>query len=420
MKHTLPFLITLLLVQTIVSHAATLPADTLYLRNREKRAVEVKEVYPDRVRFRPLNRPATELLSVPLAEVARIRYANGTQDEFNPLLPLPRPAITWTTQPPERTDKEDLALLACVLHQAQRVQAEVNGVAVPAGTRAIKTVGAACADGLSFSQSVRLREGDNQIVLVARNETGETRSAPLTIRYEKARKRIALVIGNGGYADPNRLTNPTNDAKAMATKLRDLGFEVIERQDTKQIDLRMVVAQFGNSLQNQPVDVALFYYAGHGIQVGGKNYLIPVDIIPQSESDVRVLAISADEVLDQMDTDQNQERTNIVILDACRDNPLTRSWTRSTGGKGLAGMSAPAGSVIAFSTKPGQTAQDGQAGNSPYTTALLKVLDEPGLQLEDIFKLVRVRVMQSTNSQQIPMENSLITRDVILNRVKEK
>jgi len=117
-------------------------------------------------------------------------------------------------------------------------------------------------------------------------------------------------------------------------------------------------------------------------------------------------------------TDENSQRTNIMILDACRDNPLSRTWTRSSGTKGLASMSAPPGTLITFSTKPGSTALDGDGKNSPYTSELLKALDLPDLRLEDIFRTVRVRVMELTNRQQIPMENSLLTRDLILNRTR--
>ena len=151
------------------------------------------------------------------------------------------------------------------------------------------------------------------------------------------------------------------------------------------------------------------------MQIAGKNYLVPVDISPRTETELKVLAISADDILDQMaSADENSQRTNIMILDACRDNPLSHTWTRSTGNKGLAGMSAPPGTLITFSTKPGFTSLDGEGKNSPYTSELLKALDVPGLRLEDIFRTVRIRVMELTNRQQVPMENSLLTREVIL------
>ena len=395
-------------------------ADTIYLRTRVKQVIVVQEVYPTQIRYLELGGEKKDIRSLSINEVSQIMYANGTKDVFNPFYPQPQPLIQWLTEATE-TDKEELTINACIQHNPQTVRVEVNGVVSSINVRGFKAVTSTdCTDGLPITHSVRLREGQNQIVLIAVNASGTTRSKPLIFQFQKNPKRIALVIGNSAYSASNRLPNPINDSKALAQKLRSLGFEVIERQDTKQGDLRNVVAQFGSSIQSQKYEVALFFFAGHGIQVGGRNYLIPIDITPQSESELKVLAVSADDILDQMNTEGNTERTNLMILDACRDNPLARNWTRSTGGKGLASMSAPAGTLIAFSTRPGQTALDGDGKNSPYTSELLKALDEPLMRLEDIFKMVRVKVMQVTNSQQIPMENSLLTRELILNKSRKK
>ncbi|GAB3169308.1 caspase family protein [Telluribacter humicola] len=400
------------------------PADTLYLLNREKQVVEVKQVFPDKINYWKEGTSKKDIRTLPISQIAQIVYSNGTRDEFNVVADQPQgqpqPAIQWLTQV-GHTDKQELSLTACVQNKAQGMKVEVNGVESPINVRGFKPVAANdCAGGVSVSHTVRLREGQNTVVFVATNSAGTTRSVPLAIMYEKAQKRVALIIGNSSYSAANKLPNPINDAKAMSQKLRGLGFDVIERYDTRQGELRTAVAQFGSSLQDQNVEVALFYYAGHGMQVAGKNYLIPVDITPQSESELKVLAVAADEVLDQMNNENNTNRTNLMILDACRDNPLARSWTRSTGGKGLANMGAPAGTLIAFSTRPGQTAQDGDGSNSPYTAELLKALDEPQKRLEDIFKTVRVRVMELTHSQQIPMENSLLTQELILNKSGKK
>lgn len=396
--------------------AAGIEADTLHLRSREKQVVEVKEVYPDHIRYRKPGEK--ELVSTPLGDVAEVGYTNGTRDVFNPFWLAEKPDIRWMSDP-QYTFKPELRLNACIRNSVDNVRIEVNGVASPV-TRSFKTLPAkdsTCTGGKPLSHQVILREGKNDIRIVASNAFGESVSEVLSVTFEKAGKRVALVVGNSTYLSGSQLQNPENDARAITGKLTELGFDVIERIDAKQGDLRAAVAQFGSSVQNRDLEVALFYYAGHGMQVGGKNYLLPVDINPQSEMELKVLAVAADEILDQMAAlDDRSERTNIMILDACRDNPLSRGWTRSPGGKGLASMSAPPGSLITFSTTPGSTALDGDGRNSPYTSELLKALDTPGLRLEEIFRTVRVRVMELTNRQQIPMENSLLTREVILNK----
>lgn len=397
--------------------ASNIAADTLFLRTREKKVVEIREVYPDQVKY--MLAGGRSLVAVPIRDIAEIVYNNGIRDVFNPFNAAGKPEIKWLSQV-SYSDKPEVRLTACVLNDADKTQIEVNGTLTPVVARSFKTVKEeGCPNGSQVSHQVVLKEGTNSIRLIASNSSGASHSETLSIVYEKAKKRIALVVGNSKYQSGSKLQNPENDAKSISQKLTGLGFTVIERIDAKQGDLRAAVAQFGSSVQSQDFEVALFYYAGHGIQVAGKNYLMPVDISPQSEMELKVLAVSADEILDQMAAaDENSQRTNIMILDACRDNPLSRTWTRSSGAKGLAGMSAPPGTLITFSTKPGSTALDGDGKNSPYTSELLKALDVPDLRLEDIFRTVRVKVMELTNRQQIPMENSLLTRELILNRTK--
>lgn len=399
--------------------AAGSPADTLYLRSREKKVVEIREVYPDVIRYKAADRKG--LVSLPRADVAEIVYTNGTRDVFNAFHSDGKPELRWLTNI-SYSNTPEIRLHACVVNEAEQLRIEVNGTSIPVETRSFKTHAAketGCSGGMQIFPQVVLKEGRNTIRLVARNRAGEATSETRSILYEKGKKRIAMVVGNSKYQGSSKLQNPENDARAITQKLVDLGFDVIERLDAGQGDLRGAVAQFGSRVQDQDVEVALFYYAGHGVQISGKNYLIPVDIAPQSEMELKMLAVSADEVLDQMSPgDESTHRTNIMILDACRDNPLSRSWTRSSGSKGLASMSATPGTLITFSTKPGYTALDGDGQNSPYTSELLKALDMPDLRLEDIFRTVRIRVMELTNRQQVPMENSLLTREVILNRTR--
>ena len=213
-------------------------------------------------------------------------------------------------------------------------------------------------------------------------------------------KRVALVIGNSAYKEAP-LKNPVNDARDVASALRKLGFEVIEKTNVSQKEMNRAIVQFGEKLTTDTV--ALFYYAGHGIQVKGKNYLIPVDAQIQSEASIRSEAVDVDGVLDQLTVSS----LNIVILDACRNNPFERRF-RSLGG-GLAQMDAPKGSLIAYATAPGKTAADGDSRNGLYTQELLKHIQTPALPLETVFKRVRVGVMTASGEAQMPWETSSLT-----------
>jgi hypothetical protein len=167
---------------------------------------------------------------------------------------------------------------------------------------------------------------------------------------QQAEKRVALVIGNGAYAD-SPLKNPVNDARAMTAALNALGFDVIARENVTQKQMQRAIAEFGRKVAGG--GVGLFYYAGHGMQVGGKNYLLPVDAVIESEADVRLETVDVDAVLDQV----RDNRLNLVILDACRNNPFERRFRG--GGRGLAIVEAPVGTMIAYATAPGKVARDG-------------------------------------------------------------
>jgi uncharacterized caspase-like protein len=164
---------------------------------------------------------------------------------------------------------------------------------------------------------------------------------------------------------------------------------------------------FGRRLKEY--DVALFFYAGHGVQVNGHNYLIPVDATLESENDAEYDCVRADRVLAKMEA--GGTKTNIVILDACRDNPFERSWHRGARGTGLAFMNAPSGSLIAYSTSPGSVASDGTGVNGTYTAALLEHVDTPGVTILQMFQRVRARVISRTNNQQIPWESTSLSGD---------
>jgi uncharacterized caspase-like protein len=220
----------------------------------------------------------------------------------------------------------------------------------------------------------------------------------------QAERRVALVIGNSTYKD-SPLLNPGNDARAMAGSLHNFGFEVLYGENLSQNDIKRNIRSFGEKIRNG--GVGLFYYAGHGIQVRGSNYLIPVGATITSEDEVEYESVDVGLVMAQMETARN--RLNIVILDACRNNPFARSFRSAQ--KGLASIDAPSGTLIAYATAPGSVASDGTQGHGLYTQQLLKYMRVPGLSIEQVFKQVRVAVRSQTQGKQIPWESSSLEGD---------
>jgi formylglycine-generating enzyme required for sulfatase activity len=219
--------------------------------------------------------------------------------------------------------------------------------------------------------------------------------------------RIALVIGNSEY-ESGPLPNPANDAKLIAETLTDLGFEVVLRRNADQNAMKRAIQDFGARLEKAgPQAIGLFYYAGHGAQLNGRNYLIPTTARIEREGDMEIEAVAADWVIEQMRYARNG--LNIVILDACRNNPFTRSMRSMD--RGLATMDAPAGILIAYSTAPGEVAADGSGRNSPYTEALTRNMRELHEPVEQVFKRVRIGVMSATSGKQVPWESSSLTGD---------
>lgn len=231
------------------------------------------------------------------------------------------------------------------------------------------------------------------------------RLSPGTISANQdSQKRIALLIGNATYTT-SPLANPVNDVRGMATALRKAGFTVIKHENLNFRQMREAVRDFGEKLSKD--QVGLFYYSGHGVQVDGRNYLIPVNSDIKYEDEVASSALDAEMVLAKLESAKN--KLNIVVLDACRDSPLGRRTRTST--KGLSNMNAASGTMIAFSTAPGQVALDGKGSNSPYTKHLISAIQKEGLLLEQVFKEVRGNVMKDTNGTQVPWENSSILGD---------
>jgi uncharacterized caspase-like protein len=234
----------------------------------------------------------------------------------------------------------------------------------------------------------------------------------------KADKRVAFVVGNGAYKNVVQLPNPPIDAKAMAATLRNVGFEVIEGTNLTRDAMTEKLLDFGKKAQG--ADIAVFYYAGHGIAISGTNYLLPIDADIKSEMDVKLgAAINVDLTLDQT---MGDAKVKLVFLDACRDNPFaarikSNSPTRSVSvQQGLAEMKSGEGTLIAFATGPGQTALDGQEGNnSPFTRALIDHITQPGVEIQQAMTEVRAEVNEETHKGQLPWGHTNLIGAVYLN-----
>ncbi|CAN5465603.1 hypothetical protein BH11PSE11_BH11PSE11_04140 [soil metagenome] len=242
--------------------------------------------------------------------------------------------------------------------------------------------------------------------------------------YPRADAKIALVVGNAAYPS-GPLRNPGNDARAIAANLKSLGFQVTLKENTSRRELTEALREF--SINGARSDVRLFFYAGHGMQLKGRNYLIPVDADFNSEDDLPRQAADVTEFLDRLST--SRAGLNLVILDACRNNPFTSTTTlladsrraniktRGIGGgsrpsSGLAPLDAPSGTLVAFSTAPGSIARDSaNQEHSVYTKHLLQWMNTPGLPVERLFKQVRIGVSQETQQQQVPWETSSLMGD---------
>jgi polyhydroxyalkanoate synthesis regulator phasin len=227
-----------------------------------------------------------------------------------------------------------------------------------------------------------------------------------------ADSRVALIIGNSNYANANKLANPANDAADMADHLKKLGFNVFLGLDLNKAGFDAKIRDFSAALEES--GTAILFYAGHGLQVGGQNYLVPVDAKLARERDLEFEAVKLDFIMKQMELGR-EDKTNIVFLDACRDNPLSRSLARNMGtrstavGQGLAQVDAGVGTFVAYSTQPGNVALDGSGRNSPFTASLAKRMLEPGRNLTSVMIDVRKDVIASTGGKQVPWDHSALT-----------
>lgn len=225
------------------------------------------------------------------------------------------------------------------------------------------------------------------------------------------RRLTALVIGNAAYSATGTLANPVNDANDIAEKLRDFGFTVIQISDCTKKEMDRAVRDFKATLGAN--DVALFFFAGHGMQIEGENYLAPVDIDASDELEAKHSSLALNKVIETMEKGANA--TSIIVLDACRNNPFERAWTRSPKTRGLAPIYAPRGTLIAHATSPGQVASDGRGRNGAYTDALLKHLATPDCTIENMFKRVRNSLSAATGGKQISWEHTSLADEFFFN-----
>ena len=223
--------------------------------------------------------------------------------------------------------------------------------------------------------------------------------------------KLALVIGCSEYSYAGLLANPLNDANSIEVKLKSLGFEVMKSLNSNQKELKITIDEFGEKLKGY--DLGLFYFAGHGVQVKGINYLVPIDANLKTEKMVEYDCVEAGRVLAYME--ESKAKVNIVILDACRDNPFERSWGRGISQRGLTTMNVPSGSLIAYSTSPGKTASDGDGTNGLYTFSLLEHIGSKKTSIMTMFQQVRKDVMTKSKNEQIPWEATSLTADYFFN-----
>ena len=273
----------------------------------------------------------------------------------------------------------------------------------------------------AFSAYVPLAVGENRISIKATDTKMKSAYREFSINRkaeerpylsQTSEKRLALIIGNSEYTFGGSLANSVNDARAMQKSLESLGFKVFKFENSDQLTMKKAIDEFGRNLKNHTV--GLFFYAGHGVQVNGSNYLIPINANLENENDVEYDAVRADRVLAKMESAGS--KTNIIILDACRDNPFERSWRRGTKGNGLAFMNAPSGSIIAYATSPGSTASDGTGSNGLYTSAILQHIQTPNITIEQMFKRVRSTIIDWSGDKQVPWESTSLRGNFYFNQ----
>jgi hypothetical protein len=318
------------------------------------------------------------------------------------------PVVTWSNPETPNTivNVESFTIGACIKSPSElkSVKLLVNGSVQTEDN--VFTVSASNDCNYAWQSPVVLKEGDNSVFIIATNVAGSTTSEKRLIRMSTtlAEKRLALVIGNAQYRNKSPLKNPANDANLMEGTLKELGFEVIKRLNAGKDEMMAAIREFNEKLPSY--NVALFYYAGHGNQVDGKNFMIPTDALLEKPADCKFEAIGVDFVVEEFE--RYPDNTNIVILDACRNNPYA-SWVRG-GDAGYKAINFSSGTIIAFATSEGATAADGKSANGLFTEELVKQMVIPQ-SIFNVFMKTRVQVKKLSNNQQIPTEWNKLNGD---------
>ncbi len=327
------------------------------------------------------------------------------------------PKVNWETPLSNVTVPSDnFELKACIAStsKVRDVKVYVNDKLVNPKDRGLKPVNNANACEYPLSMNVRLGQGQNRVYIAATNKAGHkfSESRNITVGASEAQnkeltgRQIALIIGNANYTNGDKLANPENDAADLVNNLKGLGFEIIQKTNADLRTMEQLVDDFTKKARYY--DVAMVFYAGHGLQVDGENYLVPTDAMMKEKADVRYKCFPLGMLISKM---EGKAKTNIIVLDACRNNPFERSWSRSTNGNGMAVMNAPKGTFIGFATSPGQTANDGTGKNGTYTSALLRHINTSGISIDQLFTRINNTVDETTQGTQIPWKTSSLSGD---------
>ncbi len=316
------------------------------------------------------------------------------------------PEIKWGSPmtPTSSVNTEAFPLEVCIKSPADLISAQVlvNGIQVTVGRVFQRSDGDNC--NYVWKPQIILKEGDNSIYVIAENIAGSSTSENRVIKFSKAiaEKRLALVFGNSDYMNKSPLKNPVNDANLMEATLKSLGFYVIKQLNAGRDSMLSSIRKFSKELSDY--NVALFYYAGHGVQVDGINYLIPVNAKLENKDDCKWEAIAVTTVTDEFK--KNSANTNIVILDACRNNPY-QAWARG-GEAGFKALAPINGTIISYSTSEGSTAADGEGANGLFTEELVKQMVIPQ-SITEVFMHTRKEVLARSKGLQVPTDWSYLT-----------
>ena len=393
-----------LTLQRYQLHVNAVPADsTIILLNSKQRFTQGMALPPGEYDLQVARKGY-----FPLEQTVKLDRSNVTLDIALEKIGAPVP-VADTTAPKIQITSHDLNSDIKVAPSVSQVT--IWGTARDAsGVSKVEVNGAKTLldqDG-NFAANIKLKEGENEIRVVAEDNNGIASRVAFAIQrpaaFRPRSRRSALIIGNSAYRTAP-LQNPSNDATDIAEKLEQLGFNVTLVRDATHRQMEEAVDKFSRRLRRG--GVGLFYYAGHGLQVAGQNYLLPVDANLQRELDVKYQAVNAGWVLETMADSGNE--LNMAILDACRDNPFARSWR--SGQRGLAVVQAARGMLIAYATEPGGVAEEGSGRNGTYTKHLLRYITKPGWAIERVFKQTRISVMRETKGKQIPWESSSLLGD---------